>query len=51
MAGLLVDANSASEKFSSGIEMLVGSVWLLVVYFSWRHILVGWYNLGFVAES
>jgi hypothetical protein len=46
----LVDANSAREKFSSGTEMLVGSLWSLAVYFSWWFILVGWCNLGFVAE-
>jgi hypothetical protein len=43
---LLVDANSAREKFSSGTEMEVGSLWWLAVYFSWRYILVGWFNLG-----
>ncbi len=45
-----MDADFASKKFSSGTETLVGSLWLLAVYFIWQYILVSWYNLDIVAE-
>jgi hypothetical protein len=45
---ILVDGHRfcQREKFSSGTETVVQSLWLLAVYFSWRYILVSWYNLG-----
>jgi hypothetical protein len=45
---ILVDGRQfcQREKFSSGMETVVGSLWLLAVFFSWWYILVGWYNLG-----